>query len=152
MACICGSCCTPVSSGLEGNVGQVWGWGCVKQSGQTSPNSITLEQDARKWRRGLGVFQGRSIQTEGESERNGIICAPHKKRRHPEEEHVQLQWLPEPRDLDWYLQLCVYTTWFYLSVGHAACGIWAPRPGINPAPPVAEARPLNHWTTRGLPP
>ena len=34
----------------------------------------------------------------------------------------------------------IYTFFF----GHAACGIFVPWPGIEPAPPA----PLNHWTAR----
>ena len=34
---------------------------------------------------------------------------------------------------------------------HAACGIFVPQPGIEPAPPEVEARSLNHWTTREFP-
>ena len=33
-----------------------------------------------------------------------------------------------------------------------ACGILVPRPGMEPAPPAVEARGLNHWTTREVPP
>ena len=35
-----------------------------------------------------------------------------------------------------------------LATCHATCGILAPRPGIETAPPALEARSLNHWTTR----
>ena len=34
---------------------------------------------------------------------------------------------------------------------HAACGILAPCPGIEPAPSALEAQSLNHWTTREVP-
>ena len=34
-----------------------------------------------------------------------------------------------------------------------SCGMWdpAPRPGIEPGPPVLGARILSHWTTREVP-
>ena len=32
-----------------------------------------------------------------------------------------------------------------------ACGILAPKPGIEPAPPALEAQSLNHWTAREVP-
>ena len=32
-----------------------------------------------------------------------------------------------------------------------ACGILAPRPGIEPMPPAVEAWSLNHWTNREAP-
>ena len=45
------------------------------------------------------------------------------------------------------LQYCFcFMFWFF---GCDACGILAPRPGIEPAPPALEG--LNHWTTREIP-
>ena len=32
-----------------------------------------------------------------------------------------------------------------------ACGVLVPQPGIEPGPPVVEARSPNHWTTREFP-
>ena len=40
---------------------------------------------------------------------------------------------------------------FFWIFGHEACGILAPRPGIEPAPPALEVHCLNHWTTREVP-
>ena len=37
-----------------------------------------------------------------------------------------------------------FTFWLHCM----ACGILVPPPGIEPTPPVVEARSLNHWTTR----
>ena len=34
---------------------------------------------------------------------------------------------------------------------HLACGILAPWPGIEPAPPTLKGEVLNHWTTREVP-
>ena len=34
---------------------------------------------------------------------------------------------------------------------HGACGILVPQPGIEPAPPVVEARSLEHWTSWEVP-
>ena len=38
-----------------------------------------------------------------------------------------------------------------LAVWWEACGILAPRPGMEPVPPAVEAQSLNHWTTREVP-
>ena len=37
---------------------------------------------------------------------------------------------------------------FFFWLHHVACGILVPQPGIEPVPPAAEARSLNHWTAR----
>ena len=37
------------------------------------------------------------------------------------------------------------------SLGHEACGILAPRPGVEPSPPALEGEVLNHWTARKVP-
>ena len=34
---------------------------------------------------------------------------------------------------------------------HEACGILAPRPGIEPVPSAVKSRSLNHWTAREFP-
>ena len=31
--------------------------------------------------------------------------------------------------------------------GHTPCGLFVPRPGIEPSPPAVEMQSLNHWTT-----
>ena len=56
-------------------------------------------------------------------------------------------WLYKPND---ELILFFYSfVWLRL----VACRILVPRPGIEPSPPVVEARSLNHWTVliTGLP-
>ena len=74
------SCYTPVSSGLEGDVGQAWGWGCVKQSGQTSPNSITLEQDCKEVKEGAGCVPGKKYPDGGRvREKWDNLCPPQEK-------------------------------------------------------------------------
>ena len=35
-----------------------------------------------------------------------------------------------------------------LFIGHTACGILVPQPGIEPMLPPLRAQSLNHWTTR----
>ena len=40
---------------------------------------------------------------------------------------------------------------FFFWPRHAACRILVPQAGIKPAPPVLEARRLNHWTAREVP-
>ena len=39
----------------------------------------------------------------------------------------------------------------YLLIGHVACGVLAPGPGIEPASPAVIALNLNHWTAREVP-
>ena len=39
----------------------------------------------------------------------------------------------------------------FIFFGHPACGILVFRPGIEPEPPVVEARSLNHWPAREVP-
>ena len=45
---------------------------------------------------------------------------------------------------------CQYFFFFWLH--HVACGILVPQPGIQPLPPAVEARSLNPWTAREVPP
>ena len=46
------------------------------------------------------------------------------------------------------LLLFFYVFWFF---GHEACGILAPRPGMEPTPPCIGRQSLNHWTPREVP-
>ena len=47
------------------------------------------------------------------------------------------------------LQYCFcFMFWFF---GREACGILAPRPGMEPASPASEVWSLNHWTAREVP-
>ena len=48
--------------------------------------------------------------------------------------------------------ICIFNYYYYFfGPHHTACGILAPRPGIEPAPPAVEAWSPNHWTTREFP-
>ena len=47
-------------------------------------------------------------------------------------------------DLIWF----DFYLFIYFWAHCAACGISVPQPGIKPAPPIVEARSLNHWTAR----
>ena len=51
------------------------------------------------------------------------------------------------------LYFIYYFILFYVLIWpyHAAFGILAPRPGMEPEPPAVEARSPNHWTTREVP-
>ena len=55
------------------------------------------------------------------------------------------------------LKVFIVTTLFLFYVSgvfffcHLACGILAPWPGIEPAPPTLKGEVLNHWTTREVP-
>ena len=44
-----------------------------------------------------------------------------------------------------------YFCFMFCFFGHKACGFLAPQSGIQPVPPVLEARSLNHWTARKVP-
>ena len=52
------------------------------------------------------------------------------------------------RGQDLYLCSALYLFFylFFFWLHPAACGILVPRPGVDPGPPGAEARSLNHWT------
>ena len=39
----------------------------------------------------------------------------------------------------------------FFSSCHKACGVLAPRPGNEPAPPALGKQSLNHWTAREVP-
>ena len=51
------------------------------------------------------------------------------------------------------LYFIYYFILFYVLIWpyHAAFGILAPRPGMEPEPPAVEVWSLNHWTTREIP-
>ena len=40
---------------------------------------------------------------------------------------------------------------FFFFFDRVACGILAPRPGIERVPPAMEGQSLNHWTAREIP-
>ena len=42
-------------------------------------------------------------------------------------------------------------SFFFFWTCYAACGTLVPPPGIEPLPPILEARSLNHWTTGEVP-
>lgn len=139
---------------LEGDMGQVWRWGWVKQSGKTSPNSITLEQDCKEVKEGAACVPGKKHPDRGRARgKRDNLC--HMTRggrpRGGASVAIMTPWAPEP-GLIFTALLSHHMITFFFFVGHAACGVWAPQSGINPAPPGAEAWLPNHWTTRGLPP
>ena len=49
------------------------------------------------------------------------------------------------------LFICLFVYLFIFRLHCVACGILAPRPGIEPMPPALGAQSLNHWTTREVP-
>ena len=71
-------------------------------------------------------------------------------------EYSSLCYAVEPRHSSYFdcmnllfLNMCLFYLIFYFLWPHrVACGILAPRPGIEPMSPAVETQSLNHWTAR----
>ena len=51
----------------------------------------------------------------------------------------------------WIILFFFLIYFLFFTPRHVACGILAPRPGIEPVPPAVEVQSPNHWTTWEFP-